>query len=297
MREEYVRLPDFRQRVRTDIYTFNSPSQELRKTGVRFSSSHLVGEAYASRYALNEDYAFGFYGRWKFLGLMLYRASRFPFYGEGVLFRLSLLSASLTAGWAEGGPVAGFRLGERLYLKGLYTTAGDTFRGIGIGYTGKSYDLFLTLGDGLLAEVFALVGGWEMRAGYTSTRRLNVFRFEAVKDWLGVAANYGSWVGYSGVELQSFLRVEGKLLRVRSGFSVREDGNYAYDFEVVPLPLLLFNAILLKPTLRLYGLKDSLYLASAGVESVFYEDLSIAVFYDYGILNGVRLSVNWTLWD
>ena len=298
--EDFVSLPPYSGRVRTDLYTDKlfplTSDARYQKVGVRFSSPNLVGEAFTRRNALTEDYAFGVYGRWKNLGGYAYRGSEYPFSGQGAFLSLSWRSLSLTGGVAEGGPTAGFQLGERFYLRGIMCAGKDTLAGVGLGSTGSSYDLFAVVGDGVMLRG-TYVGKINALGEYIRSRKLNVGRLALFNRSAGVEVIGGTWRGYSGYELQTYAHLEWRLLKLKGALSVRNDSTYTYRVEAVPLPFAIRDVVLIEPTLVAYETPYAGWY-SAGLSLTFYEDLTLALFYDLGTYdNGVRVKVVWTLWD
>ncbi len=298
--ESFVDLPAFKGRVRTDVYTYKlfpiTTNRQYQKVGVRFSAPNLVGEAFTRRNGLTEDYAFGVYGRWKGLGAYVYRGSEYPFSGSGTFLSMAWRSLYLTGGWAEGGPSAGVQIGDRYYLRGLAYAGIDTLMGGGAGITGEDYDLFFVAGDGILARgVYS--GRISLLAEYTKSRKLNVGRVALWFPSVGVGVVAGEWLGYSGYEVQTFLNLNWRLLKLKGAFSVRGDTSYTYRVEIVPLPLLIGDVVLLEPKVIAYETQFNGWY-SAGLSLTFYNDLTLSLFYDIGTYdNGVRASVLWTLWD
>lgn len=298
--EDFVDLPNYSGRVRTDVYTHKllpvGSNLNYQKVGVRFSSPNLVGEAFTRRNGLTEDYAFGVYGRWRGFGGYLYRGSEYPFAGEGAFLSLSWRSLSTTLGWAEGGPSAGFQLGTHHYLRGIGYAGKDTLLGVGLGTTGANYDAFAVVGDGLMLRL-SYLSGLTAELEYTRSRRLNVGRVAVGMPIVGVAVVVGEWLGHSGYELQGYFNLETKLLRLKAAGSIRSDTAYAYRVEGVLLPFAIRDIVLFEPSFAAY--ETSLVgWYSAGLSLTFYSDLTLYAFYDLGTYaNGFRVGVVWTLWD
>ncbi len=298
--EDFVSLPPYSGRVRTDLYTDKlfplTSDARYQKVGVRFSSPNMVGEAFTRRNALTEDYAFGIYGRWRNFGGYVYRGSEYPFSGQGALLSLSWRFLSLTGGVAEGGPAVGFQMGESLYLRGVAYAGKDTLAGVGVGSTGSSYDLFAVVGDGAMLRG-TYVGRINVLGEYIRSHRLNVGRLAAFGRDAGVGVIAGTWEGFRGYEVQTYVSLRWRLLRFKGALSVRSDSTYTYRVEAVPIPFALGDVLTVEPTLIAYETPYAGWY-SAGLSLTFYEDLTLALFYDLGTYdNGVRVKVVWTLWD
>jgi len=298
--ENYVQLPNYSPRVRTDIYTHKlflpRSDNSYQKVGVRFRGSHLVGEAFTRRNWLTEDYAFGFYGRWKGFGGFVYKGSEYPYTGQGILLSYSLTHLSVTGGLAEGGPSFGFQVGNRLYLRGVAYRGKDTLTVLGGGTTGSQWDVFALVGDGIFLKGVYL-GAVDLSVEYTRTRRLNVGHVQIVHPNAGVGLLYGRWIGYRGVEIQTYLKGDWRYLKAAAFLSARPERTYTYRLKLILFPFNLGGIASFEPTLIAYETPNNGWY-SVGLVLTLYDDLKLHAFYDTGTYDhGARVGVIWTLWD
>jgi len=298
--ETYVSLPNFSRRVRTDIYTYKmfprGGARDYQNVGVRFEAPNLVGEAFSRRNAYGEDYAFGLYGRWRGWGGYAYKAREYPYSGEGIFVSYARGWFSATGGWAEGGPSAGFQLGGKYYLTGKAYAGKDTLVGVGLGTTGRNYDIFAVVGKGALVSA-SYVSSWRASLSYTVSGRLNVARLEIGNRHVGLAGIYGRWLGHSGYEIQAYGRYTSRFIRLSVAGSLRDDSRYTYRVDAVLLPFSVRDIVVVEPEVIAHETPENGWY-SAGVELTFYNDLTLGAHYDLGTYGeGVRVSVVWTLWD
>lgn len=304
--EGTIALGSFSGSTFTDIYTYRTiyDTVNYQTVGFNFHSQNVVGGAYTERININENYAFGFIGRYRWFSGLVLKGKRYPYEEKAYFVNFNYGNLSVGGGW-DGGYSFGGSFGDKIFLKGLYYSSYDTVFGGGLGYRGDNFTVSLLGGYGLLADFLFLISDFQISGGYNLTKRLNdAFITLKYGDFTGLSLVYGKrplgegeYIDYP--EVQGFINVK------NPWFSAYLKGVYLTQRVVyriaggIQLNFLRFKEIAeLKPVLDTYYEDNGSLWVNAGGEVVFYKDLHIGAFYDYWKgEQTVRVKVLWRLWD
>lgn len=304
--ERTIDLGGFSSSTFTDIYTYRTIYDTLnyQTVGFKFHSPNLVGEAYTERINIEEDYAFGFIGRYKWFSGLALKGTVYPDEERAYFVNFVYGNLSIGGGW-DGGYSFGGSFGDKIFLRGLYYSSYDTVFGGGLGYRGDNLAISLLGGYGFLADFLLIISDFQISGEYNLTKKLNdALIMLKYGDFAGLSLIYGKrpWgrFGYiDNPEIQGFIGFKNPL------FSAYIKGVYVFQRVVyrvasgVQLNFLRFKEIAeFKPILDTYYEDNGNLWINAGGEVVFYKDLHIGAFYDYWKNSQtIRVSVLWRLWD